>query len=362
MEKIKSERNLGIDLLRILSMFMVVVLHILGSGGVLEATSGSVIHNRAAWLLEIACYCAVNCYAIISGYVGYKSKYKFTNIVVLWLQVLFYTVLINGLFWIFGVQEITFESLKSAFLPVMNRDYWYFTAYFIMYLFIPILNVVLERFSKKQLGKILGLGFILLSVIPTILMIDPFHLMKGYSAGWLMYLYLLGGYADKYELFSKGKSSSYVVCYICLVLFTFLSKVGWEFITIRVFNEVRYNLMFIEYTSPTILLCGLFLVGAFSKLKVRKLAKLISFLAPLSFSVYLIHNNPSFLNEFWTNAFIFLKDLNPLLMILSVLGLAFIVYIICSIIDYLRFTLFRMFNIKGKVLRTENKYLKDVFN
>ena len=45
------ERNYGIDLLRLVSMFMVVILHVLGAGGILEATGGMVFHNRAAWLL-----------------------------------------------------------------------------------------------------------------------------------------------------------------------------------------------------------------------------------------------------------------------------------------------------------------------
>lgn len=95
-------RNYGIDLLRIGSMFMIVLLHILGAGGMLGATSYHVSFNRILWLIEIACYCAVNCYAIVSGYVGYKQKFKFTNIIVLWLQVFFYTFLINLVFWIAG--------------------------------------------------------------------------------------------------------------------------------------------------------------------------------------------------------------------------------------------------------------------
>ena len=73
----KRERNYGIDLLRIVSMLMVVVLHVLGQGGVLKTSTPLSIGYSVAWILEIAAYCAVNCYALISGYVGVNSKFKY---------------------------------------------------------------------------------------------------------------------------------------------------------------------------------------------------------------------------------------------------------------------------------------------
>ncbi|MCR5648942.1 MAG: acyltransferase, partial [Oscillospiraceae bacterium] len=63
------ERNHGVDLLRIVSMLMVVVLHILGQGGLLDAVSAPSLRHTLCWLLLAAAYCAVDCYAMISGYV-----------------------------------------------------------------------------------------------------------------------------------------------------------------------------------------------------------------------------------------------------------------------------------------------------
>ena len=53
-----DRRNYGIDLLRLVAMFMVVILHVLGQGGVLSATTGDKHH--IAWFLETAAYCAVD--------------------------------------------------------------------------------------------------------------------------------------------------------------------------------------------------------------------------------------------------------------------------------------------------------------
>ena len=66
-----EERNYGIDLLRIVSMMMVVLLHVLGQGGILDGSDPLTVKSETAWLLEIGAYSAVNIYAMISGYVGY---------------------------------------------------------------------------------------------------------------------------------------------------------------------------------------------------------------------------------------------------------------------------------------------------
>ena len=96
----KTTRNQGIDLLRNLSMFMVVMLHVLGLGGLLSATQGQGLKYELLKVIHIGSMCAVNCYGLISGYVGYGSKWKISSIVTLWLQVFLYSVGIGLLFYI----------------------------------------------------------------------------------------------------------------------------------------------------------------------------------------------------------------------------------------------------------------------
>ena len=81
-ENIHRERNYGLDLFRFISMLMIVGLHVIGNGGILDNAQPLTIRGEAVWLLEIACYCSVNCFALASGYVGvkrYKSWYHKQN-------------------------------------------------------------------------------------------------------------------------------------------------------------------------------------------------------------------------------------------------------------------------------------------
>lgn len=82
----KNNYHLGIDLLRILAMFMIVVTHVLGKGGVRDSVAGTVdIHFLQTWIIQASVYVAVNCYALISGYVGFRSQFKYSKVIRLWL-------------------------------------------------------------------------------------------------------------------------------------------------------------------------------------------------------------------------------------------------------------------------------------
>ena len=74
-----TSRNLGIDILRIVSMIGVVFLHILGHGGLLDSQLSPAKFSMV-WFLELLAYPAVNCFILISGYVGYKGERIFPKI------------------------------------------------------------------------------------------------------------------------------------------------------------------------------------------------------------------------------------------------------------------------------------------
>ena len=72
----QGNRNYGIDLLRILSMFMVVLLHVNNFGGLLGHYDANSLGYVFVWFSEAFAICAVNVYAMISGYVLLNSKLK----------------------------------------------------------------------------------------------------------------------------------------------------------------------------------------------------------------------------------------------------------------------------------------------
>ena len=108
-----NNRVLGVDALRVVSMLMVLTLHVLGTGGILNTAVSK--KYWAVWFLEIAAFCAVNCYALISGYVGVYSKYKFSNLAELWCRVAWYNIPVFFLFYFFKSDVIGQNDMISIF-------------------------------------------------------------------------------------------------------------------------------------------------------------------------------------------------------------------------------------------------------
>ena len=191
-------RNYGIDLFRIVAMFMIVNLHVLKHGGTLEQVTGT--QFIVTWLIEAFITCAVNCYAIISGYAGYKEEtveIHYEKYIVLWLQVFIYsvgfTIVIQC---ISGTIEL--KELLKAFMPVTATQYWYFTAYTPVFFLAPWLKKFVYQLSIREAKMclvILGI-FVVYSTLAGILY-DPFRLEGGYSFIWLTVLFLVGALIKK---------------------------------------------------------------------------------------------------------------------------------------------------------------------
>ncbi len=144
---IQSGRNYGIDLLKTISMLMVVVLHVLGRGGVLDAGISSINH-WSAWGLEILCYGAVNCFALTTGYLMVDRPFKYRKIIPLYATVLFWCLVLSAISFVLQPETLTLVNIFKTF-PVTGRQFWYFTSYFCLFFFIPFLNYFIEKSSKK---------------------------------------------------------------------------------------------------------------------------------------------------------------------------------------------------------------------
>ena len=133
-----QERNYGIDALRLVLMYMVCMLHTLGQGGILKS-SGLGVEMKVFWLLGIASFCAVDGFALISGYMATDKPCNYSKLVDMWFQAFFYSFIVTiiltgiGLNDSLGIKDI----IKIAF-PVTFNKFWYFTAYFALFFVVPL--------------------------------------------------------------------------------------------------------------------------------------------------------------------------------------------------------------------------------
>ena len=363
----KSQRNYGIDLLRIVSMLMIVALHVLGHGGILDTTMGLTLNCEVAWFLEIACFCSLNCYALISGYVAYNSKRKLRNFVYLWLQVVFFCLIINVIDLVVLSQTVGLGSLGlmdivkrglNIFAPILTNQYWYFTAYIGVVLCMPLLNAIINNTNRRTLKITLICLVVILFVGERILKTSTFGFRDGYSFPWLALMYVLGGYIAKYNVFDKFSIKKCFGYYGLCIGLTFLARILLELLVYLLKGTVvknSFESLIIAYTTPTIVIGAIFLLVAFSKIKIGKVGtKIIGFLAPLSFGVYLIHTHPIVFG-YMQNAFVTFGEQNVFAMLGLIIVAVVAVFSVCIVVDWLRKLLFDLLNIKKLAIWVETK-------
>lgn len=342
-----KERNFGIDFLRLISMLMIVVLHVLGQGGILAHVEDYSSYYWIAWLLEITSYCAVNCFALISGYVMHNSNIKISKLIELWLQIIFYTIIITAIMFVYFPVTRSIGNIINAIFPITRGQYWYLSSYFGMCIFIPIMNLGINKLDKKTLKNILVAIFFVMSIFPTILMKDPYMLYGGYSTAWLCILYLAGGYIQKYDVIKNLIKKTAIFIFIGTILFTFLSKIIIVYGTKLILKADVQGGIFTSYTSPTIILAGISLFAFCAKLNFKEnTKKIIKLLSPTALGVYIIHVHPLVFNNLINGFAIKFINNNCFIMILKVIISAIIIYTICIIIELFRIKLFKILKVR----------------
>ena len=341
---------------------MVCTLHTLGNGGILEATTSHKANYCIAWLLEIATYCAVNCFALISGFVSCKSTFKIHNLFRLWLQAEFYSLGIALIFKLTVANSLSLKDLICSCFPICTNEYWYLTSYAIMFFAIPQMNHILCHQSKEALRRFIWFFFIIFSVLAMVPVLSQiaFSVNRGYSSIWLAYLYIIGGFIrihGIHELLPNtfilkkhfkrlvNSKTGLILTYVLCVGITFLLYTTGHYCILRTIGRDPFCMKYVNYNSPTILFAGIVLFLFFSQLNVSSIAPFIRIASPLAFSVYLIHCQKQISTFLFKGAFKWVANLQTWMLPFAIISISLAIYLVCSLIDFVRLRLFKLLHL-----------------
>ena len=293
-----NERNLGIDLLRIVSMILIMLLHVLGQGGILKSAEVLSTNYDVAYFLEVLAYPSVAIFGMIMGYVGLNRRHSLSGWVYVFLQVLFYTIITTLIFMFAGpfvVSHLGSEAgiakasdmlgassgfgtfvglseIRKMFTPVMTEQYWYITAYLGLYFFMDGINHVINTMPRAKCRVMLIASVLLFSVLPVTTSVDAYSLKYGCSIICVFLFYSIGAYVRKYDIGVSLSNLNLVLIYLLSILFTWFSKIGIEtFIGYSEDAPDRGNIL-INFHSPTVIIAGLMLLLLFSRMRIGKRA------------------------------------------------------------------------------------------
>lgn len=326
-------RDTNLDLFRIFSMLLIVLLHSIDHSGVLEEAENSsgalYFYVRFLYML---CQVCVNCYVMLSGYYLVKAKFRLKKLVSLWMETAFYSFVLKFIFTAGGAQ-MSIISLASCFVPITTGRYWFITIYAAMYLLFPFLNILIHAMDRKTHGRLNICLFLLASLWSSLHpSIAGINSGGGWGLAWFIVLYLAASWFRLYYE-PHGNEKTLLAGYLLIPLMTAAIQLLLRVIQFGLAEKIVGNWFRYDSAPVYIMTMCLFAVFLNIRLKNKKISKCIQVVSPLTFGVYLIHAHANVSPWIWENLALPEKMDSiffPIIQITSVL----VIFAVCAAIDY----------------------------
>lgn len=259
-------RNSSFEILRLVSMFFIVLYHILFF--IIAEVDNTIIY-KAMW---IPLHVGVICFVLISGYFHINPSLR--GIVKLIAPLIVFYIPLTVFEYIHGT-----GNLKD-FLFFSKSPYWFIRTYLCLFLIAPVLNAYLKS-NRRRFYLLIVLGFI--SIYMGLL--HEQSLMTGKNLVLFMFLYVLGDSLNAIRQVYEKRDIKYIL--IVYFLFNVALVSSYTLFNGTIIGKIIWALSY-PYNSPLLILNAVILFVLFSKINFKSVV--INWFAASVFAVYIIHH------------------------------------------------------------------------
>lgn len=326
---LKEKRNTNIEMLRIISMIMIVLSHYTVHSGIDKSMLPLGINRYLFEIFELG-NIGVIIFVMITGYfsVQNKGKVNVVKILKIYFQVAFYSLSIYLIFVLMGIEKFSYNTLITCIFPITFKQYWFVTTYVILMIMTPYLNIVIDKLDKKEYLKLIIFSLIVVSII-------PFFTNQTFANNEItefILFYLIGGYLRKHAI--KVNKKQYV-----LLIFVIAILLG----SVLIFDvlETKYNIFVVNSTylfrrkSPFAIVLSAILINIFANKK-QYTNKLLNTISMCTFGIYLLHDNDFVRKILWTSVIKVKNYASSKYLLIHIIVSVIIVFVSCMIIEWLR--------------------------
>lgn len=368
-----EKRLSNFDLMKIISMFLILVWHYIHNTNLLNKTTG-VLHFSLV-VLWFTIIIHVNSFIVSMGYFQIDKKFKFSRVLSLNNSAWFYKVLFLIVFVALGTEVSAVEKLELLSPLTLYKQYWFLATYLILYCLSPFINRLINNLSKRGLHQFIFALFIFASILSTLTGQTLYNVESGHSIFTFILLYTIGAYIKKYpidnnyyfkNISTKLRNVIFIVVYLFLVLFnSFLYHYGEELLLsnneiVKYIGNILVSLK-LGFDNPIVIVQSIIYFLIFDSLKIKN--NFISKLSSLTFGIYLIHDNllvrGKLYNEFYKISFKY--------SFFNIYGRIFIssliVFVICIFAEFIRKKIFKLLSktkISKKLKETTIKFFYEI--
>ncbi len=349
-QKKDNTRQSNFELMRIISMLMIILWHILLHGNVVNNCQSDAIRMVYLFLMLI-CIVHVNSFVLLTGYFQSESKFKMSkllkNINMMW----FYRVIIIIIFIALNLWHPTHIEILQHSFPLDLGLYWFMDTYVILYIISPFLNKLIDSINKRQFKYMIIVLLVILSILPYLTGLK-YYSNNGLTLSNFIMLYFIGAYIKRYPIENSyhfknmSKNLFQLICIFiflsCGIINFLLNRFGNSILSYgNIFNEIGNNLNYTSliYSNPLVILQTTAYFCFFKTLNFK--SKFINKIAGCTLAIYIIHDNVLIRKYLYTWFKISNRVIYSYKFLLYILAVVLIIYIGCTLIELLRQFIFK---------------------
>ena len=296
-------RKSNFELMRIISMVMIIYYHIILHGNIL-LNSKNIYFTFTNEIIEFLIIVHVNLFMLLTGYFQVDSKFKLSKVFSLLAQTIFYAIIIMIILSCLGLVSLNKVGIiREVFLLENTGQYWFIKVYLLLYCLSPFINILINSLEQGRYKSLIFTSVLLICALPYITGNKGFFINDGFTLYNAIVMYLIGAYLKKYKIkdsyhFANMPKRKYQT--VMLFFYIFLALINYTLyktsiqlaVSSPIFNEIFgiFVSCVFGYENPIIILQSICFFLFFESLDI-KYNKIINRIAKLIFGVYLIHEN-----------------------------------------------------------------------
>ena len=322
-------------------MMLIVAHHYVVNSGLMEVMADDPMSSKSLYLYILGMWgkTGINCFVLITGYFMCRSNISLIKFLKLFLEVMFYNIMIWAIFVATGYESFSIKMMLKDVLPITSIHDGFTSCFLVFYLFIPFLNILVGNLDKKRHQYLLALclfTYTFLAMIPKI------HVVFNYVT-WFSVLYLISSYIRLYGVFPSVKNIQWGMLTLVSVALSMISTIGF------IFLHLKYGIKLIPYrlvSDSNAILAVIVSVCSFMYFKdlpIRQ-SKIINTISASTFGVLCIHANSDTMRRWlWKDTLNNVEQYYSDNMIWQSLVSILAVFFICIIVDYIRIHTFEKY-------------------
>lgn len=322
----KPVRKSNVEILRLVSMFLIILSHYALYSG-FEYENVLSFNSLCVNFFHLGGKFGVVVFIFISGFFNSTSrKFKLGKVINLLVEVFIYSLILIGLGFLLGT--VSLKEAVTLFFAVPLSRWEFITCYVMLFCLSPWINKLIEIMDIKS-------HFTLISFLTVVWCISPSFLTAEFGVSTLayyIYIYMFAALIRRLNF--PNRKGLYLTLAVGSYLLIFVSEIVLLWLSTKTHPEffIEHSEHFRNLYSVFILIAAVSIFLFFYNLNVKS-STIINRFASTTLAVFILHDNIAIRSFIWGKVFNTLRFQSSYLMPLHAIFVALTILIVFSLVD-----------------------------